>query len=63
MCQIRVSGVITKRNRASRIYLLSKNLLGSLGDLSVHAGTTDLTQEFDNSDFRTQSAPDRGLYR
>lgn len=45
------------------MYLLGKDLLGSLGDLRVHSGTTNLTQELNNGDFRAQSAPDRGLYR
>lgn len=41
--------------------LLSKELLGLLGDLSVHAGTTDLAEEFDDGDFRAKSRPDGGL--
>lgn len=40
--------------------LLLEKLLGSLGDLSVHAGTTDLAEELDNGDLGAESRPDGG---
>lgn len=41
--------------------LLTQDLLGLLGDLSVHTGTTDLAQEFDDGNFGTETRPDGSL--
>lgn len=41
--------------------LLTQDLLGLLGDLSVHTGTTDLAQKFDNGNFGTETRPDGSL--
>lgn len=38
--------------------LLGQSLLNVLADLSVHAWSSDLAQELNNSDLRAQSAPD-----
>ncbi|KAI6769460.1 hypothetical protein HG531_010564 [Fusarium graminearum] len=38
--------------------LLLKDLLGVLGDLRVHARTTNLAEELNDSDFRSKSRPD-----
>lgn len=41
--------------------LLTQDLLGLLGDLSVHTGTTDLAQEFDDGNFGAETRPDGSL--
>lgn len=43
--------------------LLLEDLLGLLGDVGVHAGTTDLVQELDDGDLRAEAGPNRGLLR
>src|SRR5699024_84809 len=40
--------------------LLAKDLLGLFGDLGVHARSTDLAQELNDSNLRAQTRPDRG---
>lgn len=41
--------------------LLTQDLLGLLGDLRVHTGTTDLAQEFNDGNFGTETRPDGSL--
>jgi hypothetical protein len=43
--------------------LLTQDLLGLLGDLGVHAGATDLAEEFNNSDLSTETGPDGSLMK
>lgn len=38
--------------------LLLQDLLGLLGNLIVHAGSTDLAEELDNGNLRTEAGPD-----
>lgn len=41
--------------------LLSEDLLGLLGDLSVHTGATDLAKELNNGNISTETGPDGSL--
>lgn len=41
--------------------LLAQDLLGLLGNLGIHTGTTDLTKELDNGNLSTKTGPDGGL--
>lgn len=41
--------------------LLAEDLLGLLGDLSVHTGATDLAEELNNGNLSTEAGPNGGL--
>ena len=43
--------------------LLAQDLLGLLGNLGIHTGTTNLAQEFNDGDFGAKTRPDGGLYQ
>lgn len=61
-----LAGSITARNLGASLEfdaLLLEDLLDTLGNLSVHAGATDLTQELDDGNLGAQARPNGSLLK